>query len=81
MRGARRSPGPVSYTHRRRSFVENAKAQAVPPIDVYDAAAWMAVTCLSEEAVALGGAPVCFPDFTGGKWIGGTAGGTGRYAL
>ena len=28
-----------------RSFVENAKAQAVPPIDVYDAAAWMAVTC------------------------------------
>ena len=64
-----------------RSFVENAKAQAVPPIDVYDAAAWMAVTCLSEESVALGGAPVCFPDFTGGKWIGGTAGGTGRYAL
>ncbi len=44
-----------------------------PPIDVYDAAAWMAVTCLSEESVALGGAPVCFPDFTGGKWIGGTA--------
>ena len=40
-----------------------------PPIDVYDTAAWMVITALSEESVAKGGAPVMFPDFTGGKWI------------
>ena len=39
------------------------------PIDVYDVAAWMAVTCLSEQSIAIGGAPVPFPDFTNGKWI------------
>lgn len=38
------------------------------PIDVYDAATWMAVTALSEQSVALGGQPMAFPDFTGGKW-------------
>ena len=32
-------------------------------------AAWMAVTCLSEQSIALGGIPVAFPDFTNGKWI------------
>ncbi len=39
------------------------------PIDVYDVAAWMAVTCLSEQSIAIGSAPVPFPDFTNGKWI------------
>lgn len=39
------------------------------PIDVYDTAAWMAVTVLSEQSAALGGAPVAIPDFTNGKWI------------
>ncbi len=39
------------------------------PIDVYDAAAWMAVSALSEQSIALGGAPVAFPDFTGGAWV------------
>ena len=39
------------------------------PIDVYDTATWMAVTCLSEQSVALGSAPVAFPDFTNGAWI------------
>ena len=39
------------------------------PIDVYDCAAWMSVSCLSEQSIALGGAPVAFPDFTNGKWI------------
>lgn len=39
------------------------------PIDVYDAAAWMAVTALSEQSIALGGAPQLIPDFTDGKWI------------
>ena len=38
------------------------------PIDVYDAATWMAVTALSEESIAKGSAPVEFPDFTRGKW-------------
>ena len=39
------------------------------PIDVYDAAAWMAVTALSEQSIMLGGAPQLIPDFTDGKWI------------
>ena len=38
------------------------------PVDVYDAATWMAVTALSERSVANGGAVVNIPDFTGGKW-------------
>ena len=49
--------------------MESMKAGVKPPIDVYDAAAWMAVTCLSEQSVAMGGAPVPVPDFTDGKWI------------
>ena len=39
------------------------------PIDVYDAACWMAVTALSEQSITLGGSAVNFPDFTGGKWM------------
>ncbi len=39
------------------------------PIDVYDTAAWMAVTVLSEQSAAMGGMPVPIPDFTNGKWI------------
>jgi hypothetical protein len=39
------------------------------PIDVYDTAAWMSITCLSEQSIALGGAPVAIPDFTRGKWM------------
>jgi len=39
------------------------------PIDVYDAAAWMSISCLSEQSIALGGAPVTVPDFTRGKWL------------
>lgn len=38
------------------------------PVDVYDAAAWMCITALSEMSVAKGGAVVDVPDFTGGKW-------------
>lgn len=40
-----------------------------PPIDVYDTATWMAVTCLSEQSAAMGGMPVPIPDFTNGMWI------------
>ena len=39
------------------------------PIDVYDDAAWMSITCLSEQSVALGGAPMAIPDFTNGQWL------------
>lgn len=39
------------------------------PVDVYDAAAWMSVTALSEQSIAQGGAPQAFPDFTRGKWL------------
>lgn len=50
-------------------FVEAAKANKRPPIDVYDAAAWLAVTPLSEESIAKGSSAVAFPDFTRGRWI------------
>ena len=39
-----------------------------PPIDVYDAAAFMCITPLSERSIKLGGAPVDIPDFTHGQW-------------
>ncbi len=52
-----------------RAFVEVVQKQAQSPIDVYDAAAWMAVGCLSEESIALGGTPVAIPDFTNGRWM------------
>jgi predicted dehydrogenase len=38
------------------------------PIDVYDMAAWMCITALSEDSIAKGSAPVAVPDFTGGRW-------------
>lgn len=64
-----------------RSFLEAVKEGSGVPIDVYDAASWMVVTCLSEQSVAMGGAPVPFPDFTEGKWIHGTNTYTGKYRL
>lgn len=51
------------------AFVESVKLDAQPPIDVYDTAAWMAVTTLSEQSIAIGSSPVPFPDFTDGMWI------------
>ena len=52
-----------------RAFLDAVRRRVPTPIDVYDCAAWMSITCLSEQSVALGGAPVPFPDFTNGKWI------------
>ena len=52
-----------------RAFIESVKENAEPPIDVYDAAAWMCISTLSEDSVAMGGAPVPIPDFTRGKWL------------
>ena len=37
-------------------------------MDVYDAAAWSAVSALSEKSIAGKSIPVEFPDFTRGKW-------------
>lgn len=51
------------------AFAESVFEDTTPPIDVYDTASWMAITCLSEQSAAMGGAPVPVPDFTNGKWI------------
>ncbi len=49
-------------------FIESAKRQQAPQIDVYDAAAWLAITPLSEASIATGSSPQPFPDFTSGRW-------------
>jgi len=51
------------------AFVESVKRRVPPPIDVYDAAAWSAISELSERSVAEGGEPQAFPDFTRGRWV------------
>ncbi|MDA3904762.1 MAG: Gfo/Idh/MocA family oxidoreductase [Bacteroidales bacterium] len=51
------------------AFVESAKRQIAPPMDVYDAAAWSSITPLSETSIAEGGQVQHFPDFTRGRWI------------
>lgn len=38
------------------------------PIDVYDAAAWMSISYLTEQSIAAGGASVDIPDFTNGAY-------------
>lgn len=38
------------------------------PIDIYDAAAWMVITPLSEQSIARQGTAVEIPDFTDGSW-------------
>jgi predicted dehydrogenase len=51
------------------AFVESVKRQVPPPMDAYDAAAWSAITPLSELSIENNGAPQDFPDFTRGLWI------------
>ncbi len=55
------------FTHR--AFIEALKNGTPVPIDAYDAAAWLAITVLSEESIRDGGAPKSIPDFTNGKWM------------
>ena len=50
-------------------FVDCLKNGKEMPIDIYDAASWMAVSALSENSIAQGGLPQAIPDFTDGKWI------------
>ncbi len=51
------------------SFIESIKRKTATPMDVYDAAAWSAITPLSEQSIELGNETVEFPDFTGGNWM------------
>ena len=51
------------------AFVESIKRGVSTPQDVYDAAAWSAITPLSEASIELGNQTVEFPDFTSGKWM------------
>ncbi|GAB1309477.1 Gfo/Idh/MocA family oxidoreductase [Urechidicola sp. KH5] len=51
------------------AFVECAKENIAPPMDAYDAAAWSAITPLSELSIENNGEPQNFPDFTRGMWI------------
>ena len=52
-----------------RAFFDAARDGTPMPIDVYDAASWMVISCLSEASIAGGGVPMDIPDFTGGRWI------------
>ena len=51
-----------------RAWVETVKTDALPPIDVYDAASWMCITPLSEISLKNGGQVMEIPDFTRGKY-------------
>ncbi|HEY8894399.1 MAG TPA: Gfo/Idh/MocA family oxidoreductase [Niastella sp.] len=51
------------------AFIESIKRKTNTPMDVYDAAAWSAITPLSEKSIELGNETVEFPDFTGGQWM------------
>ena len=50
------------------AFFDALKNNTEMPIDVYDAAAWMCITYLSEISIKNGGAPVEIPDFTNGAY-------------
>ncbi|MBO9633768.1 MAG: gfo/Idh/MocA family oxidoreductase, partial [Chitinophagaceae bacterium] len=50
------------------AFIESIKRKTATPMDVYDAAAWSAITPLSEKSIELGNQTVEFPDFTNGQW-------------
>ena len=52
-----------------RAFFDAIRGGTPMPIDVYDMASWIVITPLSEQSIALGGAPIPVPDFTRGKWL------------
>jgi len=51
------------------AFVNAIKNKVRTSMDVYDAAAWSAITPLSEMSIELGNQTVEFPDFTSGQWM------------
>ncbi|MBE6391951.1 MAG: Gfo/Idh/MocA family oxidoreductase [Lentisphaerae bacterium] len=63
------------------AFCEAVRNRSTPPIDVYDCAAWMCLTCLSEQSIACGSMPIPIPDFTNGKWIYEDVVTTGKWSL
>jgi hypothetical protein len=63
------------------AFFDSVRRKVKPPIDVYDMAAWMSITALSEQSISMGGAPVAIPDFTNGRWINREPGHVGTYSL
>jgi hypothetical protein len=52
-----------------RTFLDCLAEGREMPIDVYDAAAWMCISALSEASIANNGMPQQIPDFTNGKWV------------
>lgn len=64
-----------------RAMLSAARGESYPAIDVYDAAAWMCITALSEQSIANGSAPVEIPDFTNGKYKNRQEKSSGKYAL
>ena len=50
-------------------LLDAVKGKKAVPLDAYDAAAWSAISALSETSIAQSGAVVDFPDFTRGQWI------------
>ena len=51
-----------------KDFLDAIRTHTAPSIDVYDAAAWSAISPLSEESIKKGSASIQIPDFTRGKW-------------
>lgn len=51
------------------AFIDALQNDTPMPINVYDAAAWICISVLSEDSIACGGAPVAIPDFTHGRWV------------
>jgi hypothetical protein len=51
------------------AFAEVVKRRLEAPLDAYDAAAWSAITPLSERSIENNGEPQDFPDFTRGRWM------------
>ena len=66
--GAQKGHGGIDW-HVLNAFVEAIRDNRPSPIDIYDAAAWMSISALSEASLAQGGKLVEIPDFTGGKWV------------
>jgi len=64
-----------------RAFFESVKAGQQTPIDVYDTAAMMCISALSEESIACGSKPVAIPDFSNGRWMERNDSTKGKYSL
>ena len=66
--GIRKGHGGTDFLQLR-AFKECIKRKINTSIDVYDMAAWMAISPLSEQSIRRSSAPVDFPEFTQGKWM------------